>query len=157
MWNSTNLDDNQYLIYCGIQLVSTLDQFNTSWRGLHILDWGDFKSMKPGNAIRILSLIINKTVEELIDKNKNHLAEPINVKTNSNILSKQDCYKLYVCSNLHYPFWEFSYEGLYIFYIECYNNTQNYNIDLFIGKLRYLFDNISEEDLKKLEKFVNTI
>jgi hypothetical protein len=132
------------------QLMNTTDQF------LYILDWESFWNKDDHEILKELERIISKEVDKHLEKqniNPESMYLDINDKK---IISILDLYKLFVCSNMRYPFWEFSYNGLYAFYKECLIADPRYNIKLFIGKIRYIFDQINEEELKIFEKFVNS-
>jgi hypothetical protein len=157
IWESPNESDDEYLSYAIKKYTEVSDNLRNPKGSYYSLNWLDFNSKSYLNNLNLINSILTEGFELIVLKLKLNKEKLYLSHEDKIIITYQDCCKLYLCSNLHYPFWDFTYKGLYEFYKNCYKKELNFNIDLFIGRLSYLFDKVDDKNFEILEDFVNKI
>jgi hypothetical protein len=157
IWESPKESKDEYLSYSIKKYTEITDNLRNPKGSFYSLNWLDFSSKEYLNNLNLINSILTEgfgliVLKLKLNKEKLYLSPEDNL-----FITHQDCCKLYLCSNLHYPFWNFTYKGLYEFYKICFKKELNFNVDLFIGKLSYLFDKVDDKNFEILEDFVNKI
>jgi hypothetical protein len=113
----------------------------------------DFNQIRKENDrdLKIIfeSLILQEATKILEIRNINIL-NLWHDKVEEKIISFEECCKLFIVSDLIYPFWNLPYDVLYDFYILNRTNDPKLNIDIYIGKIKFLF-NLDNGDFELFE------
>jgi hypothetical protein len=146
IWTQTELNNTQEILDRTIeQFICCLDLL------LRFYNYSDFEN--DNQALKVLNNSILEEVTKLIKERGIDFEKNFYNEAYDNKISKLDIYKLFITSSHVYHFWNMPFKGLLKFYKENLKLDTSINVDLFIGRLKYLVE-INEKDFINLEKYI---
>jgi hypothetical protein len=134
IWMQTNVDQELLTDYALKQYEDSLDAMRP---------WIDFHELRKKPKDELLLIFETKIEDFVLEdlKNKNIDVEHLfHNDLDKTFISNIDCYKLFIISGLIYPFWAIPYDSLYEFYKSNKLENEYITVDLYIGRIKYLFN-----------------
>jgi aspartyl/asparaginyl-tRNA synthetase len=149
LWTQTNKSELELLDRTMENYYTSLETFQ---RSLDRTDFNNHKDLKK--SIHEINYIIFEEVLNYLKNNKIDFNTMFKNKFEKDNLTVLDCFKLFICSEEIFHFWNIPFTGLKKFYFENLKKDKSLTVDLYIGRLQELFDTLSDEEFERFEKYI---